>query len=140
MTTIVCDRKRMIGDRRISDSNGYFFQSTKIFKIKGDAVGAAGPAADCEDFMEWYGKRDRVERPTHLDKEEFEAVVLTKSGIYCYDHACVAIKVERDFHAIGSGALGALVAVEKGASLEDAIALVTKFSTETGPEIDVIEL
>lgn len=139
MTTIVCDKKRMAADRRVT-CGPYHFPSTKIFKIKGDIVGAAGAGGDCEDFVEWYGKRDRVERPTHLDKEEFEAVVLTKSGIYFYDHACVAIKVERDFHAVGSGQLGALVALEKGSTLEESLALVSMFSTETGPEIDVIEL
>lgn len=140
MTTIVCDTKRMVADRRVSDASGMYFQATKIFKIKGDAVGVAGLCGDAEDFLEWYAKRDKTERPTHLDKDEFEAVVLSKSGIYHYDHTCIAIKVERNFHAIGSGQLGALVALQRGATLEESIALVAAFSAETGPEIDLIEL
>jgi 20S proteasome alpha/beta subunit len=137
MTTIACDLKHMVGDRRVTCGDIYF-PSTKIFRVRGDIVGAAGLSGECEAFIDWYRKQSG-EIPA-LDKDAFEALVLTKSGIYFYDYTCVGSKIERTFHAIGCGALGALVAMAKGAAPKEAIELVAQFSNSTGPETDTIEL
>ena len=136
MTTIACDLKHMVADRRVTCGD-IQFPATKIFKIRGDILGAAGIGGDCEAFMDWYRKQTAI---PSLNREEFEAMVLTKQGIFFFDYTCVGFKVEREFHAVGAGALGALVAMRKGATPKEAIELVAEFSIDTGPETDTIEL
>ena len=63
-----------------------------ILKNKWLIVGAAGTGGDCEAFVEWY-KKQPAAIPAFADTEGFEVVVLTKSGIYYYDHTCVGFKV-----------------------------------------------
>ncbi|MGH7808140.1 MAG: hypothetical protein ACRENT_08605 [Thermodesulfobacteriota bacterium] len=137
MTTICCNLKMMAGDRKCVDVDLYF-PSTKIFKFRGEIVGASGTSADCEKFLEWFEKR--TGNPPLLKKEEFAGLALTKKGIYLYDNECIATQVDRDFHAIGSGALGALVAMQDGADPKTAIEKVSMFELNTSIEVDVLEL
>ena len=102
------------------------------------ADAAAGVDGEGTAFMEWL--RKPTEKKPKLNKEDFAALVLRKDGIYYYDYSCLATKVELPFYAIGSGALGALCAMERGATPEEAIQLVAKHSHGTGPEIDVLTI
>jgi 20S proteasome alpha/beta subunit len=137
MTTIACDLKHMVGDRRITIGELYF-PATKIFKVRGDIVGTAGDGGDGDEFIEWYRKQSG-EKPV-LDKDTFEALVLKKDGIYYYDYTCLGTKIERGYAAIGNGALGALCAMKHGATPKEAIEDVSEFSHGTGRETDSIEL
>jgi 20S proteasome alpha/beta subunit len=137
MTTIVCDLTKMVGDRRITIGD-LFFPATKIFKIKGEIVGAAGLDGEGAAFMEWLRKPTDT-RPV-LAPDSFEAIVLRRDGIYYYDYTCIGTKVELPFYAIGNGALGALCAMERGATPEEAVQLVAKHSHGTGSEIDVLTI
>ena len=127
----------MAADRKTVDGDLYF-PTTKIFKINGDLVGAAGNAGDCEKFLAWYDKQ-RGKPPT-LEECTFAAIALTKKGIFSYDSDCVAIKVDRDYAACGSGGLGALVAMENGADPKTAIEKVSAFENNTSFETDVLEI
>ena len=141
MTTIACiwkDGKGMMAGDRKTVTGDLYFPATKIFKIRGDIVGAAGDAADCENFLEWFDKQR--DRPPKIKGENFDALVLTKKGILTYDDACIPLKVDRGFHAIGSGALGALIALQDGADPKTAIEKVSIFENNTSIETDVIEL
>ncbi|MGH7807762.1 MAG: hypothetical protein ACRENT_06670 [Thermodesulfobacteriota bacterium] len=137
MTTICCNLKIMAADRK-TVAGDLYFPSTKIFRFRGDIVGAAGDAGDCEMFLEWFDKQRG--KPPKIQDENFDAIVLTKKGILTYDQLCVPLKVDRGFHAIGSGALGALVAMQDGADPKTAIEKVAMFENNTSPETDVLEL
>jgi hypothetical protein len=136
MTTIACDLKHMVGDRRITIGELYF-PATKILKIKGDIVGTAGLDGEGSDFVDWYRKGGEAPK---LTADSFEALVLKKDGIYYYDYTCVGTRVERPFWAIGNGALGALCAMKRGATPKEAVEDVSEFSHGTGAETDAIEL
>lgn len=127
----------MAADRKVV-SGDLYFPSTKIFKIGGELVGAAGNPDYCEKFFEWYKKQ--WGKPPKLVDEEFDALVLTKTGIYSYGALCVPTKVDREFDAIGSGALGALVAMTKGSDPKTAIEEVSAYENNTSFETDVLEL
>lgn len=137
MTTIACDLKHMVGDRRITIGELYF-PATKIVKIKGDIVGTAGLDGEGADFVEWY--RKQAGEIPKLTADSFEVLILKKDGIYYYDYTCVGTRVERPYWAIGNGALGALCAMKRGASPKEAIEDVAEFSHGTGPETDALEL
>lgn len=141
MTTIACrwtnGKGVMAGDRKCVDGDLYF-PTTKIFKLGGDLVGAAGDAEDTEKFLAWYDKQRG--KPPKITGEEFVALTLTKKGIFRYEQQCVAFKVGRDFDAIGSGALGALIAMQDGADPKTAIEKVSAFENNTSLETDVLEL
>ena len=139
MTTIACNSKLriMAADRKVI-SGDLYFPSTKIFRIGSDLVGACGNPDYCEKFFEWFKKQRG--KPPKIDDTEFDGLVLNKTGIYLYGGLCVPIKVDRDFDAIGSGALGALVAMEDGADPKTAIEKTHKFDNNTSFETDVLEL
>ena len=141
MTTIACtwkDGKGIMAADRKTVTGDLYFPATKIFKIRGDIVGAAGDAGDCEMFLEWFDKQRG--KPPKIVNEDFDALVLTKRGILTYDDACIPLKVDRSFHAIGSGALGALIALQDGADPKSAIEKVHAFENNTSFETDVLEL
>jgi hypothetical protein len=137
MTTIACDLKHVVADRRITIGDLYF-PATKILKIKGDIVGTAGMDGEGSDFVDWY-KKQTGDIPK-LTADSFEALVLKKDGIYYYDYTCVGTRVEKDYWAIGNGALGALCAMKRGATPKEAIEDVSEFSHGTGRETDSIDL
>jgi len=115
-----------------------YFPTTKVFKVGGDLLGITGNADYSERFLEWYKKQQH--KPPKLDDKEFEALVVTKTGIYHYGALCVPVKVDRDFEAIGSGALGALIAMKDGADPKTAIEKVSDFENNTSRETDTLEL
>jgi len=141
MTTIACaliDGKWIMAADRKCVCDDLIFPTTKAFRIGKDVVGAAGTSDYCEWFMEWY--RKQIGKPPKINEKEFEALVLTKGGIYRYGAKFTPTKVDRNFDAIGSGALGALVLMQDGAHPKTAIEKVHAFDNNTSFETDVLEL
>lgn len=76
MTTVVCDRRSMAADMRISGN--VTFKSTKLHRVNGSIIGFCGDAEQALKFIEW--RRNSELRPTFSDSAFFEALELTADG------------------------------------------------------------
>jgi len=88
--------------------------------IRDMVVGYAGCLDSGVKFLGWV-KRGMGSRGKPNDlHDEFIGLVLDEDGIYEYRYQLVAIRVEEDCWAIGSGAQAALGAMFMGATPEEA--------------------
>jgi ATP-dependent protease HslVU (ClpYQ) peptidase subunit len=136
MTTIVANRSAMAADRRIS--GGLVFQTQKLFRVHGAIIGVAGDMQHCLKFIEWRKNPDT--KPT-MAEPEFEALELTSCGqLLWWGAELVALPIDGDTYAIGSGGPVALGAMEMGASLQKAIAIAAKWDCKTGGTAQLMRL
>lgn len=119
MTTIVCDLVAMASDSKISI--GFTAaKGNKLFRKDGVLIGTAGDCGVGEQFIRWYGMDG--DRPTVGKKTEFEALVLTPTGIVYYGKDFEAVPLDNTFYAIGSGYMVALSEMARhGGTLHQAI-------------------
>lgn len=130
MTTIVaCFKERvMLSDSRTTDEDaGIKWTTRKIEKINGALYGAAGDCIDIEAFIAWL-RGERKRRPKITDAG-FTAMELNEKGILLWDYRLKPFAVGIDRHAIGSGAMAALAALEMGADAKTAIEIACKIDT-----------
>lgn len=131
MTTVVATRDCMAADKQVSDG-GLRSSTTKILKVNGDLIGAAGNLRDLHRFAQWYQNPDK-----ELDMDETDVLVLRKDGqLFHYDNG-VAVPVEEDFYAIGTGAYAAMAALHLGYSPKEAIKVAHKVDIDTGNSVTV---
>lgn len=136
MTTIVANRSAMAADRRIS--GGLVFQTAKLFRVHGAIIGVAGDMQHCLKFIEWRKNPDT--KPT-MAEPEFEALELTACGrLLWWGPEFIALPIDGDAYAIGSGGPIALGAMAMGASLQKAIAIAAKWDCKTGPKAQLMRL
>jgi hypothetical protein len=139
MTTIACTTKIMVADRKftIGEMDRYTLV-TKIKKIKGDIVGAAGDAGDCEAFWDWYDSKNKSKKPK-LDTN-FEGLILSKGEITWWDCTLFPIKIEYPHYAIGSSAVAVLCLMDVGKSPKESIELASKHDLLISFETDILEI
>ena len=137
MTTVVGDRTRLVSDSRVSGNNNIIYDSPKLFRVKDAIIGCAGDNEAIEAFIKWYGSKKRKPK---FKEDSFDALVVTKSGIYTYDETCSRDLVLGPWAAIGSGGSAALGALHMGASLEDACKIACKVDKYSGEPIQIMEL
>lgn len=138
MTTIVCDRRSMAADKRMSDSGIPNFKTTKIHRINGSLIGFCGNAEQALQFIEW--RRTPGAKPT-FSEACFEALELTAGGdLIWWGAEMVAVNVEDDFFAIGSGAPYAMGALAAGVKLKKAIQIAAQYDSATGAEVQTMTL
>lgn len=136
MTTIVCNRTSMAADKRVT--GGPMFKTTKIFRINGSLIGFCGNLEAALQFVEW--RRTPDTKPKFAENS-FEALELSANGSLTYwASQLVAMAVEDDFYAIGSGASLALGAMAMGASPKRAIAVAAQYDSGTGPDVQTLTL
>lgn len=135
MTTIVASFKEraMFSDSRTTDEDaGIKWATRKIEKIDGVLYGAAGDCIDIEAFINWI-KAGKKRRPKIVD-ESFCAIELNERGIWLWDYRLKPFAAGIDRHAIGSGAMAALAALEMGADAKTAIEVACKIDPRSeGP-------
>lgn len=136
MTTIAANRKMMAADSKCS-AGGQYFLTRKIERVGDALIGCCGSAADCAKFFAWYGKNESV---PEITQGEFNALVLTPRGLFLYESDCSPMEVKDKYYAIGSGAQGALVAMDKGDDPEAAVAAASKRDLFSGGPVDVLTL
>lgn len=134
MTTIACSlkHKQMACDSRITGD--VIFHADKVRKVGQSLFGVAGNWETCVTFLEWVESGTK-EKPTLPDDDTFQAVELSKSGIYLWQRSCIRMPVQERFYACGSGAQGAMVAMSLDLEPKAAIAAVLRFDETTGPPI-----
>lgn len=138
MTTVVCDRRGMAADKRMSDSGIPAFKTTKIQRVNGSLIGFCGNAEQALQFIEW--RRNPGPKPT-FSEACFEALELTAGGdLLWWGAEMVAVTVEDDFFAIGSGAPYAMGALAAGLSMKKAIQIAAQYDSATGAEVQTMTL
>jgi ATP-dependent protease HslVU (ClpYQ) peptidase subunit len=143
MTTIVCDRKGMAADTRVTGVPMYY--CAKVHRIRGKLVGVAGDSAATTKFLAWFRKECPADEMLLDVKDEdgdtgLMALVLDASGIYLYTNLTEPDRMYNKFYGVGTGAPYALGAIEKGATLREAIKIAMKYDEATGGEIHHEEL
>lgn len=140
MTTIVADRKGMAADKRISFSAGgnSVFKTSKLHKVNGSIIGICGNVEQAMQFIEW--RRTPDTKPT-FSEPAFEAIELTAEGqMLWWGGEMIAIPIEDEHYAIGTGAAYALGAMAHGATVKEAIQIAATYDANTGTEVQTLML
>jgi ATP-dependent protease HslVU (ClpYQ) peptidase subunit len=107
-------------------------QAKKIFRVRGHLVGLAGHSAPCSEFLSKFRTRNNPNREVKTDKDDFQAVVLFKSGKMLHIDADFGWdELNEPYVAIGSGAPFAITALDCGATPEQAIEIAAKRDGDT---------
>ena len=140
MTTVACDLKVMVADKKLVLGDIMQIRTEKLLRIKNELISTAGEWGEGETFIEWYTKRSREDFKPKLS-DEFEALVLSKEGIFWYDAHLWPLKItQTPFFAIGSGAVAAMCLMELGKPPKEAIEMVSRWDNLTSFETDTMEL
>lgn len=138
MTTIVCDRRGMAADKRISGVGSAVFKTAKLYRVRGSIIGFCGNPEQALQFIEW--RRNPDAKPTFTEPS-FEAIELTAAGeLLWWGVEMVAIPIEDECYAIGSGAAYALGAMAMGASPRRAVQVAAQYDSATGAEVQLMTL
>lgn len=145
MTTICCSRSHgeMAGDSRANlEYNFTHFPAKKVEKIGDVLVGASGRAIDCTAFMTWIRHGADQDNKPPIDAEDvgFQGMILSHDGIDYYENDLCPLRVDRDFHAIGTGSQAALAALMLGKPPKRAVEIAARIDSNTGAPFTVISL
>jgi hypothetical protein len=137
VTTIAANRRSMAGDTLI-DCDGTVCHTDKVFRIRDSLVGVAGNNNYTTKFLAWF----RQECPPTMDLMEpddekggFIALELNFDGLFLYTDLCEPDKLHDKAFAIGLGAQGACIAMEKGDTPAQAVRTVMRHSKATGGKV-----
>lgn len=137
MTTIVADRKGMAADKRITGTVAVF-KTPKLYRVNGSVIGYAGNVEQALQFIEW--RRHPDTKPT-FSEPSFEILELTSDGrLMWWGSEMIAVPIEDDHYAIGSGAAYALGAMAAGATVKEAIQIAAMYDANTGTEVQTLTL
>jgi ATP-dependent protease HslVU (ClpYQ) peptidase subunit len=138
MTTIVCDRRSMAADKRISGVGSAVFKTAKLHRVRGSIIGFCGNPEQALQFIEW--RRNPDAKPT-FSEPCFEAIEMTAAGeLFWWGTEMMAIPIEDAVYAIGSGAAYALGAMAMGAKPAKAVQIAAQYDSATGAEVQTMTL
>jgi ATP-dependent protease HslVU (ClpYQ) peptidase subunit len=157
MTVIVFKKPYMGSDSRVSDEHDSSIFSNKIKKIhqlkNGGLLGIAGDA-DHRVVIELFNKMRTLKLPTSKQiiatGADFEALLYLPGGQLWYlncgkkdkndEWSAQALEVKDSFSAVGSGAKFALGALDRGASVEQAIKTAIKYDPSCGGVVQLYKI
>lgn len=136
MTTIAYRDGYMSADSSCTtDDDSLQFQCTKIFRKGNALIGLSGEDGPGMIFLEWYGTKLNKRPQPYSSKEAFEALVATPEGVFRFDRFFTRERVIEPYHAIGSGAACAFVAMDMGATAEEAVRAACRRNPFSRPPI-----
>lgn len=137
MTTIIATRKALYADGLCT--------YTVPFKVrKAVRVGAALYAAAGDDldsfikFLEWM--RGDAPRPKLPADETFDAIEVSKEGIFLWSRQLTRTRINEKCYAVGSGAQYAVGALDGGATPEKALRIAARRDANTSLPIQILRL
>jgi len=142
MTTICANRKTMAADTQVS-MDGAKYHAVKIFRIGDSIIGAAGNAANCNIFIEWFRLGKPTEKPELTgedDDKNVTALELNPRGLFVYNGITEPDTLTDKFYAIGSGGSLALAGMDVGKSPADAVRLAHRHDPGTGAAVTEMSL
>ena len=144
MTVVAFKEGVMACDSQVSTANGMWTTINKIRKVDGWLVGGAGDV----DLLSWFlrsfdpeavTKRLAISTDTRGDGLA-GLVVSPKGTIYYVEERGIYVKFPAKFLAIGVGETAAMVAMECGASAEEAVRLTIKYDKGCGGKVHTLKL
>ena len=138
----------MASDSGVTMDANTWAPSQKVFKAGGCLVGCAGTVGpNFVKFRRWVSRGMPGKGPKIVvndgngEPNIFEALVIDRRGRLLYFSAdCVAIPIDRDYHAIGAGAQAALGAMFCGADPLRAIQAALAHDCDTRGDPQVLTL
>jgi len=131
---MVSDSKITMNRQGVADTA---YHAPKIYVYKDLLIGTAGCVGDGDKFVKWY--RSKRRKPLVLEKD-FEALIVTREGLYHTDEDCALIEVLDPWYAIGSGSAAALGALHARVTLEEAVEIACIVDANSGLPIQVAKL
>jgi ATP-dependent protease HslVU (ClpYQ) peptidase subunit len=145
MTTIVADHYGMAADSQMTDEKAAVKSSVpKFWRIKGWLIGGAGDysgiirmIAELKAHKDLSPFQVLTDVDIKMQKDsEVELLMLSPSGkLYHSENGGHPLPSSDKFAAVGSGAQGALVAMNLGCTPKEAVAAVKKVDPSTGGRI-----
>ncbi len=134
MTTIATKDGIVACDSQVT---GTFLESgKKVYQNKKMIVGFCGDWVAADHVMRIYLAGKELDPDKDVDRDDdFELMVLKKSGIYLVDKWLREVKICGTQYAIGSGSQAAMVAMNMGATAKEAIKEAMKVDPYTGGRI-----
>ena len=146
MTVVVCNRKVMLSDSRVTvEPISHAYPAVKIVKSKsGWLCGAAGDGGDCSRFLEWaesdFAKKDEPKWFSAGDSLA-NGLVVKPDGIYFWTPNEPFERIVSDHWAVGSGGTAARAAIHCGKTIEEAVEISILINELTcGGPVQRIEL
>ena len=138
MTTILADAQArvMVADSRCTCGDTWHPMS-KIHRVGDALIACAGDVKQSADFLRWHRGGRRGARPKG---EDYTALILRPDGVWQFDSNGCEMRVERGFHALGSGAGPALGAMMAGASARRAVEIACSIDAHSGGDIIEVTL
>jgi len=137
MTVIAATHKSMSADT-FSHTKVSGFYVHKIVRVGKSLVGCAGPSELCQRFINWRTKGSK--RPVWGQNDQFEALVLDKTGLYVYYTSCTPDRVNLPYFAIGSGRQYAMGALAQQATSEQAVDTACLFDPYSKAPVETLTL
>lgn len=133
MTTVAADARAgvMVCDSKCT-SGDVWLPAHKVFRIGEELIGVAGDVKHWQDFLKWWGGGKRGARPKG---QEYSALILRAEGLFVFDSNGCLMKIERGFHAIGSGEKAAIAVMLAGHDAETAVKLACEVDAASGGDI-----
>jgi ATP-dependent protease HslVU (ClpYQ) peptidase subunit len=125
MTIIAYRDGVMAADTGITDG-GFVTCGRKLHKKNGHIIGFAGDVAQALVFVDWFFNQKKNRKPDLGHEGDWEAMILNKDGVTTWGRSLRPIPLSEDFYAIGSGSVGAMYAMEQGATAEEAVRIACK--------------
>lgn len=143
MTVIIWDGKTLAADRMASDNYVKINASTKISRVRGHLVAAAGPAATSREMLAWFiaGAIPAEFPPSLRDLSNIDMLVITpQSEILLYQNTPYPIKMEGSVYALGCGKEAALAVVMLGYDALKAVEIASRICDGCGNGADALTL
>lgn len=139
MTTIAWDGKTLAADKQGTQGDKAAYTVTKVFRRKdGALIAAVDNIALGMGFIRWFLKGEKGKAPPLKVEDEWTALlVIRKDGTMERHEPEGWFNIEGKF-AAGSGKSLALLAMDLGATAEEAVKLASKYDVYTGSEIDTV--
>lgn len=135
MTTIAWDGKTLAADT-LSVSSAFCRDVDKLWSIGKDVIyGGAGYYQDVLAVRNWLMDKDIGE--PEVD-ENFCAIIIRNEICYRMESGLLEMPVKENYHAVGSGAPFAVVAMFLGKSSTEAVEIAAQFDEMTGGSITSI--
>lgn len=138
MTTVLADAAAgvMVCDSKCTEGNTWF-PMTKVSRNGAELIGIAGHVKEASAWMKWYLGGKKGARPK---MENFGGLILRPDGLYSVAEDAYEMKIDRGFHAIGSGGACALGAFMAGADAEKAVQIACQVDAGSGGAVVVHKL
>lgn len=136
MTTIAWDGRTLAGDT-LSTAGAYCRDVDKIWNLGNNVLfGGSGYYQDVVAVRNWLMDKDPDGQPEVDDS--FCAIIVRGGICYRLESALIEMPVKESYHAVGSGAPFAVVAMFLGKSAEESVEIAAQFDENTGGSITSI--